>query len=155
MLLHIFWLSGVLSIQIGFTNSFQKGLSKSWKNKKEKDFLSPSLSRARPTSSPPPRGLLSLLPPFSSLLRPAPARPTLWPRRSSQRRTPLPFAAAADKAVPHPVPLPGGAHLSDLSSTSCPSRTRAEPQPHACFGRAVPTLSASGPLYTARSPAIA
>ena len=74
------FLSGVPSIQFGFTNSFQKVWVKAGKNKMEKDFSSPSLSRAWPNPFLP-RGLpISPFPPFSfTQPSPAPARPTSWP----------------------------------------------------------------------------
>ena len=66
----------------------------------EKDFLSPSLSRAQPTSLPSPAACFPSFPLSLPCSGPASARPTSWPRCSSQRRTPLPFATADDRAGP-------------------------------------------------------
>ena len=123
-----------------FYKFFSKGLSKSWKNKKEKISSSPPCLGLGPLLSSP-RGLLS---PFPFLSRRGPSASTAQP---APRASSL-LAAAADKADPHPVPLPSGPHLSVLSSTSCPSRTRAAPQPRACFARAVLLPPDSRPLNT-------
>ena len=68
------------------------------------------------------------------------------PRGPVGQPAPLPFAAVADKAVPRAVPPPGGTHLSDPSPTSCPSRTRAAPQPRACFARSSSDSARSPPF---------
>ena len=110
-----------------FYKFFSKGLTKSWKNKMEKDFPSPSLSWARPTSLLPPPRPRPAFPPFPFLSRrgPAPARP-------SQRRTPLPFAAADDRAGPRSsvtatwgpavTPVPYLESGQDTSPSSTPAR---------------------------------
>ena len=99
-----------------------------------------------PTPSPPAARIPPF--PFFSLLRPSASSARLAAQRDSQRAPPLPFAAVADKAVPRAVPLPGGTHLSDLSSTQCLSRTRAATESRARFARGVPISPDFLPLNT-------
>ena len=56
-------------------------------------------------------------------------------------RTPLPSPQRLTRRPHAPAPLPGGTRLSGLSSTSCPSRTRAAPQPRASFTRRSPDFT--------------
>ena len=64
----------------------------------EKDFVSPSLSRARPISLSPPHGLPAPLP-LSSLRGPVPG---FGPSASTARVRAPRFAAAADRPTPRP-----------------------------------------------------
>jgi hypothetical protein len=108
-----------------------------WKmEKKEIPFPSPYPTWAWPNPFfPPPRpASLSLFPFF--LLRPSqcPHGPPRGPR-DNQRRASLILPQQLTAGPRAPVPLPGGAHWTASSSTSCPSRTRVAPQPRACFAR--------------------
>ena len=100
----------------------------------EKVSLYFPLSRVWPNPFlPPPRPAFPLS--ILAAAQPGPARPTSRPRGTiSARASPiLPQQLTAGSRAP--APLPGGTALSGSSSTSCPSRTRAAPQPRASFTR--------------------
>ena len=107
----------------------------------EKIFLSASPLSGSAHSSFPPLACQPLSPPFSLQSGPAPAPDP------ATARAPSLLAAATDKAALHSVTLPGGAQWSGPSSTSCPSRTRAEPQPPRAFSREQSLLRPTLPLY--------